>query len=83
MFFLCKFDIIIFNDKIVFIVKQQGSYGYKWFELLWKYGGLVGLNFYINGEMMKKVTLIATCAFGLEAIVKREIIKLGFDDINV
>lgn len=32
---------------------------------------------------MKKITLIATCAFGLEAIVKREIIKLGFDDIKV
>ena len=32
---------------------------------------------------MKKITLIATCAFGLEAVVKREIIKLGFDDIKV
>lgn len=32
---------------------------------------------------MKKITLIATCAFGLEAIVKREIIKLGFENINV
>lgn len=32
---------------------------------------------------MKRITLIATCAFGLEAVVKREIIKLGFDDIKV
>lgn len=32
---------------------------------------------------MKKITLIATCAFGLEAIVKREIIKLGFENVNV
>lgn len=32
---------------------------------------------------MKKLTLIASCAFGLEAVVKREIIKLGFDDIRV
>ena len=32
---------------------------------------------------MKKITLIASCAFGLEAVVKREIIKLGFDDIKV
>lgn len=32
---------------------------------------------------MKKVTLIATCTFGLEAIVKREILKLGFDNLKV
>ena len=41
------------------------------------------VDFYINGDIMKKITLIATCAFGLEAVVKREIIKLGFDDIKV
>lgn len=32
---------------------------------------------------MKEVTLIATCTFGLEAIVKREILKLGFDNLKV
>lgn len=32
---------------------------------------------------MKKITLIATCAFGLEAIVKRELLKLGFENLKV
>ncbi|MDR5660078.1 class I SAM-dependent RNA methyltransferase [Serpentinicella sp. ANB-PHB4] len=31
---------------------------------------------------MKKVELIATATFGLEAIVKREVIDLGFEDIK-
>lgn len=32
---------------------------------------------------MEKITLIATCSFGLEAIVKRELLKLGFQDLKV
>ena len=32
---------------------------------------------------MEKINLIATCAFGLEAIAKRELIKLGFTEIKV
>lgn len=32
---------------------------------------------------MKKFTLIATATFGLEAIVKRELQSLGYDDINI
>ncbi|SMB91116.1 putative N6-adenine-specific DNA methylase [Desulfonispora thiosulfatigenes DSM 11270] len=32
---------------------------------------------------MKKVTLIATAAFGLEAIVKREVQKLGYENVRV
>ena len=31
---------------------------------------------------MEKINLIATTTFGLEAVVKRELIKLGFDDIK-
>ncbi|NOY99183.1 MAG: class I SAM-dependent RNA methyltransferase, partial [Chloroflexi bacterium] len=32
---------------------------------------------------MDKITLIATAAFGLEAVVKREVQALGFDNTNV
>ena len=32
---------------------------------------------------MDKITLIATATFGLEALVKREVLALGFDDLNV
>jgi putative N6-adenine-specific DNA methylase len=31
---------------------------------------------------MEKITLIATCAFGLEAIVKRELLTLGFEQVK-
>ncbi len=30
---------------------------------------------------MKEIELIATCAAGIEAMVKREVQKLGFKDI--
>lgn len=32
---------------------------------------------------MENITLIATCSFGLEAIVKRELLKLGFQNLKV
>ena len=32
---------------------------------------------------MKKITLIATLTFGLEAVVKRELQALGFDNLRV
>jgi putative N6-adenine-specific DNA methylase len=32
---------------------------------------------------MNKITLIATLSFGLEAVVKRELIALGFHDLRV
>ena len=31
---------------------------------------------------MGKINLIATTTFGLEAVVKRELLALGFDDIK-
>ncbi len=33
-------------------------------------------------DKSKKITLIATLTFGLEAVVKRELLKLGFQDIK-
>ena len=35
------------------------------------------------GNIMAKINLIATAAFGLEAVVKREVAALGFSDIAV
>ncbi|MFN2106564.1 MAG: hypothetical protein ACK2UJ_16930, partial [Candidatus Promineifilaceae bacterium] len=32
---------------------------------------------------MKRITLIATAKFGLEALVKREVEALGFEDLRV
>ena len=32
---------------------------------------------------MEPVTLIATAKFGLEAVVKREVLALGFDEVRV
>jgi putative N6-adenine-specific DNA methylase len=37
----------------------------------------------MKSGMMDKITLIATTSFGLEAIVKRELIALGFKDLRV
>ena len=32
-----------------------------------------------NGELNEKMELIAPCHFGLEAVLKREILDLGYD----
>jgi putative N6-adenine-specific DNA methylase len=37
----------------------------------------------IRGTVMSKIELIATSTFGLESVVKEEVLKLGYDDIAV
>ncbi|WP_366930165.1 class I SAM-dependent RNA methyltransferase [Parvimonas sp.] len=58
LFFLCKFGIIIVNDRCIFVI----------------------LDFYINGEIMKKITLLVRCAERI--LLKLDEFKvLSFEDL--
>ncbi len=51
------------------------------FSLRFKCNAVLRISRY--NTLMDKITLIATTTFGLEAVVKRELLALGFQELNV